>query len=173
MSGLLELAEPTRPPRKPLADRFWPKVEKRAPAECWEWTGYKSSLGYGQIMGADQKLRGAHRVSYELAGGVIPAGYHLDHLCRNPRCVNPAHLEPVTPRENTRRGDAGKHVQQRAALLTHCKHGHPINDTNTYRDKRGRRSCKVCAIARQNVRRATNRAHGLPRDSCRRIGSET
>lgn len=73
------------------------------PNGCWLWTGCRSN-GYGQI-GMDGRMMLAHRLAYELIIGPIPTGLHIDHLCRTPLCVNPAHLEPVTPAENIRRGD--------------------------------------------------------------------
>lgn len=72
---------------------------------CWVWQRTVNSTGYG--MGSMHGKHGyAHRLMYELHVGPIPPGYHVDHLCRVPACVNPAHLEPVTPRENARRGAA-------------------------------------------------------------------
>lgn len=89
--------------RTPLEVRFWAKVDRSGgPTACWTWIGCKNPLGYGQI-GAGGK-RGkhlwAHRVSYELAKGPIPAGLLVLHLCDNPPCVNPAHLCVGDQKEN-------------------------------------------------------------------------
>lgn len=87
---------------RPLADRFWEKVDKTG--DCWLWTGALVN-GYG-VIHSGTKHTFAHRVAYEMLSHPIPAGLVIDHLCRTPRCVNPAHLEPVTHTENVRRGNS-------------------------------------------------------------------
>ncbi|MBV5269024.1 MAG: HNH endonuclease, partial [Afipia sp.] len=75
---------------------------------CWLCHSANNQRGYGRLNIGGGKLVTAHRYSYELSVGPIPHGLELDHLCRQPCCVNPAHLEPVTPFENGRR--AGLHI---------------------------------------------------------------
>lgn len=77
------------------------------PSGCWTWTASKNRDGYGSVQWGGL-LRRAHRVSYALFVGAIREGYVLDHLCRNPACVNPDHLEQVTHTVNVRRGRATK-----------------------------------------------------------------
>lgn len=88
---------------KNLEQRFWDKVNKSG--ECWEWTAFKGRNGYGQIgRGKDSPIKGtvlAHRLSYEMANGAIPEGAVIDHMCHNKGCVNPAHLQAVTQKQNS------------------------------------------------------------------------
>jgi hypothetical protein len=82
----------------PMLERFWMKVQKGT--SCWIWTG-GSSNGYGLFTESSKgKTHIAHRFSYEQTVGPIPDGLHLDHRCRNRRCVNPDHLRPVTNKQN-------------------------------------------------------------------------
>ena len=88
-------------------ERYWRYVTKTD--DCWEWSGCRADTGYGVHWTDEKKLVGAHRYSYELHRGPIPDDLHLDHLCRVRHCVNPDHLEPVTPAENTRRAWVARH----------------------------------------------------------------
>ncbi len=74
---------------------------------CWNWKHSLQASGYGQINIGGKPVT-AHRAVYEKYRGEIPHGLHIDHLCRNRKCVNPEHLEPVTQRENLRRGATAK-----------------------------------------------------------------
>lgn len=107
---------------------------------------------------------GAHVFVWEYVNGPVPAGLHIDHLCRAPRCVNPDHLEAVTPKENTLRGVGPTAIN---AKKTHCVHGHEYTAKNTYRTKTGGRSCRACRATQlkryQKSHREVLRARALSR----------
>lgn len=128
-------------------EKFWSRVD--ASGDCWEWTRGKSSNGYGEFrVGATQ--RSTHRYAWTQLVGEIPAGKHLDHLCRNRICCNPDHLEIVTPRENCLRGE-GPAAQN--ARKTHCDRDHELSEANTYTAKRRNgttwRACRKCRAENQ------------------------
>lgn len=111
----------TRGKRRPPEERFWEKVQKgTSPTDCWLWLSGKQPSGYGNFL-VNPETIGAHVYAYRLLKGPVPKGLELDHLCRNPSCVNPAHLEPVTHRENCLRGEG---ISARHARKTHCPKGH-------------------------------------------------
>lgn len=137
-----------------LADRFWAKVNFDGPVPahrsdlgpCWIWKTGTDSNGYGKVwfQGND---RPAHRVAYELIVGTIPDGLTLDHLCRVLRCVRPAHLEPVSLRENILRGEGPAALNARK---TACVNGHLFSAANSYQRSRleGGRDCRLCQRVR-------------------------
>jgi HNH endonuclease len=159
------------PPRSPEG-RFWAKVNKQGPipecrpdlGPCWLWTAGHNSGGYGRFYPIRNHGVGAHRFAYESLVGLIPEGLQIDHLCRVPACVKaiadedgPAHLEVVTSRINTNRGNGAAAVRAFHARRTHCKHGHPFDEANTWRDKQGSRHCRTCHNLRTRQARAKNR----------------
>lgn len=99
---------------KSLEQRLMEKVHFEPNSGCWLWAGADNASGYGKLAIGHSARVYAHRASYELAKGPIPDGMHLDHLCRVTCCINPDHLEPVTNRENARRGQAGDHMKRAA-----------------------------------------------------------
>jgi hypothetical protein len=117
---------------QPAVERALARVEV---GDCWLWQGSPDSSGYGQIRNEAGVLVMVHRLIYEHLVGTIPAGLQLDHHCRMHHCCNPDHLEPVTPKENHRRG-----MQVRAAA---CKYGHPFDGHNGKQ-----RTCSACARRR-------------------------
>lgn len=135
-------------PRIPIEQRLWPRVDKSG--DCWIWQGALTTWGYGTIRYKGRPCQ-AHRVAYELLVGPIPDGMQLDHICRVRACVNPAHLEPVTNRENVLRGFG---ITANHAGKTHCIHGHPFDEANTYHIKNGHRQCRTCTRDRMRARRA-------------------
>lgn len=115
---------------------------------CWVWTAYRNDAGYG-IFRVGQRNQKAHRVSYELHVGPIPDGLQLDHLCRNRGCVNPAHLEPVTSKVNTERGD--RHLT--SGLCPKC--GRPYDREYQRPSGHLKRHCSPCRAEYQRNYNAT------------------
>lgn len=144
----------------PTIVHFWSKVEPgRSDTECWLWTGGIARGGYGlftfRLDNIDRSIC-AHRFAYQVERGPIPDGLQLDHLCRVRACVNPAHLEAVTNRENQLRSPIsppGVNFRK-----THCKWGHPFDERNTGFDAHGGRFCKACKAKRQKAKLERRRA---------------
>ena len=132
-----------------MAD-FWPRVDRTE--SCWVWQGTRFQSGYGAFQ-LDGRLQRAHRLAYETLVGRIPDGLQLDHLCRNRPCVNPGHLEPVTPRTNVRRSEGPPAMNARKVA---CSRGHAFTPENTYFGRDGRH-CRPCARMTETARRAKRR----------------
>lgn len=151
-------------------DRFWSKVQKGSADECWLWQSELQGGGYGRFVqwrGGRKNLY-AHRVSYLLTHGEIPAGMDIDHNCHNlsdcpggktcphRRCVNPSHLRAVSRKVNLA---AGRKPVRKVPLPTHCKWGHPWDEENTYIVKStGTRMCRACNTRRQKETQRRKRA---------------
>lgn len=132
--------------------RFWKNVSKTK--TCWIWKGSLISQGYGAIH-VNGKTVKAHRFSYELHKGPIPAGLLACHSCNNRACVNPNHIYAGTHQENSR--DMVRSNRHKpwglppGVYATHCKRGHEFTEQNSCWDKRGR-SCKACRLRSFKIR---------------------
>jgi hypothetical protein len=134
--------------RATIEQRFWPKVDRRGPDECWVWLAGRTGSGYGALYAGDGApsgaMRGAHVVSYEIHVGPVPVGHEVDHRCENEACVNPAHLEAVTHEV---------HMQRHSGRVTHCALGHELaQKRDRYADgsPRLRQWCPTCRNARRS-----------------------
>ncbi|OZC59327.1 hypothetical protein CH276_22515 [Rhodococcus sp. 06-470-2] len=124
------------------------EIDRGHTSQCWEWQGATSNRGYGQV-GRNGKTCSTHVVAYVELVGPIPDGLQIDHLCRNRKCCNPEHLEPVTGRVNCSRS-----IQ---ATKIRCHKGHPLAGANLIIKKRPNglqiRNCRVCTLETQRRHR--------------------
>lgn len=129
-----------------LATRFWAKVERQGPGDCWPWTGSRSG-GYGQIKGYEGEVLGAHRVVLRLTGVALPEGSQVHHLCGNRHCVNPGHLEVVASQA------------EHSARHTHGCRTHGMEDLRRVKSGRnvGMLYCAVCSRIKAQKHRARAR----------------
>lgn len=130
---------------------------------CWNWRVNIGSSGYGKWTRSDRQAV-AHRVAYELLVGPIPEGMQLHHKCFNRSCVNPEHLEPVTPKQN-KAMSRGMGAVNKAKMT--CVNGHPFDEANTYVTERGHRQCRACRKA--SVQKVAERkpTYGIRERQCK------
>lgn len=148
--------------KTPLAERFWPRVQKSD--GCWLWLGLRNELGYGSVTGENRKPLAAHRASYQLTYGPIPKGMFVCHRCDNPSCVRPDHLFLGTPADNMH--DAQEKGRKPSVRKNGCKRGHPFTPENFYQFKDGTFQCRVCRTLTRT------RSHGRRLiDGAERLGS--
>ncbi len=125
---------------RPLPERLERRIMPEPNSGCWLWIGNMNPNGYGYFL-----REPAHRFVYQTIVGDIPDGLHLDHLCRVRSCVNPDHLEPVTPLENVRRSNCAEVQRALARMRTHCRRGHEYTADNLYITAVGHRCCRACS----------------------------
>jgi hypothetical protein len=133
-----------------LPVRFWDKVIPEPNSGCWLWIGGSNGRGYGRFC-LDGVYQYTHRIAVVASGRDMPAHLVVDHLCRNPSCCNPAHLDVTTARENLARGIKG-------ALTTHCPKGHAYAGDNLVIRYNGWRQCRKCKLECDRRRYAENLA---------------
>lgn len=142
------------PVERANVELFWSHC-RIDPSGCWFWRNHLDKGGYGSFR-IDRWPYRAHRVAYTLTYGAIPSGLQLDHLCRNPACVRPCHLEPVTPRVNNARSRGINAEKARNWLLGMCGNGHDLAAVGLH--KAGRSwTCAQCGrdrVARYKARKS-------------------
>ncbi len=133
-----------------LEQRFWSKVERRGPDECWPWKRSRNPDGYGKFSVKYQDVR-AHRMAYELTNGPLPPRTMVRHSCDNPPCCNPAHLLPGTSRDNID-DMVSRRRQARGSRSAHAK----LTDDAVadIRESLGRGETQVSIAARHGVTQA-------------------
>lgn len=137
-----------------LPDRFWTKVFVNPHTNCWEWTAGKTGRGYGAFWPTPRAQKSAHRYCYEAFHGKVDQELHMDHLCRNIVCVNPAHLEPVTPKVNSDRGEGPCGIHARKQCCPKCGSDYSL-------DGKGGRFCKPCQNEWHKLNNRKKRASGV------------
>jgi hypothetical protein len=133
-----------------IHSRFYTKVKQSD--GCWQWDASLSAAGYAVF--SSPWGNSGHIASYVIHKGPVPEGHQIDHLCSNPSCTNPGHLDAVTPAQDAAR----KKIRNRwRGWNTHCRRGHLMDDHTTHWRSNGKgRQCRVCQRARQSEHAVRN-----------------
>lgn len=138
-------------------ERFNKRIAAKENSDCWWWTGYVGSSGYGRFNIVGLTPRYAHRIAWEITHEQeVPRGLVVMHLCNNRLCVNPAHLQVGTQRENLNMARKDGLMKKPHQGATHCKNGHEYTTPMTY-DRRG---YKLCVVCKPRVRRYKEQKNG-------------
>jgi hypothetical protein len=131
---------PTKMEMKDRLDKF---IQAVPFSGCWIWMGHVDKDGYGKIDNTT-----AHKAAYRQLIGEVPDGMELDHRCEVRCCVNPSHLNIVTPKKNKELTlERGRHFQRN---MTHCEKGHPFSGENLYiNPNNNKRICRACSAVSQ------------------------
>lgn len=140
-----------------IPPHIWLRVVPEPNSGCWLWTWYTVN-GYGRLT-VKRRTWPAHRFFYTNLVAPVPPELQMDHLCRTECCVNPDHLEPVTPRENTLRS---KGPAALAARQTQCKYGHVYTAESVRINSEGHRYCRICERVRHRYRLVDGRLKRVP-----------
>jgi hypothetical protein len=134
------------PPRTPehMERTFWERVSPEPNSGCWLWIGKVDRYGYGMLPAGERREILAHRYAVTSHGRPLPRGLVVDHLCRVRCCVNPQHLDVVSPAENVLRGNGFSAVNK---AKSHCKCGRAYDRVHFEEGGNSRRSCRACVCA--------------------------
>lgn len=163
----------TLKPKPTLEDRLYKNMPIEDSNKCWNWSGYKITSGYGGFfVGVKDKRKFylAHRLSYEHFVGPIPEKFVIDHLCRNPSCINPTHLEAVTHAVNVQRGKMSRYWPT-------CNNGHAWDEETKFYRVDGSVTCRICKRINERKRgpakraRAKMRKNGINTEVNKKTGS--
>ena len=125
---------------KEESERFHSKFIE-LPNGCHQWQGPLDKDGYGYFF-LRRKSRRAHRVAWYMQRGGIPEGMVINHICRNRWCVNPQHMQLLTPRENNLQDSNS--IPAINARKTHCKNGQEFDKVQTVKSGKSYRVCSIC-----------------------------